>query len=192
MTSPIEHTTRLLRAMHEGAPAAAAELLPIVYEELRRIAARLLQGERAGHTMDPTALIHEAYIKLVQDGAQAWQGRLHFTRVAARAMRNVLVDYARERLADKRGGGRVRVTLDTRLGAIADDAEQVMAVHDGLERLHAIDPHLAQIVELRFFAGMTTEQIAAALATSTRTVERGWRLARAWWMTELGESTRGD
>lgn len=184
---PFEHTTRLLRAVRDGTPAAAEELLPFVYEELRHIASRLLQRERSGHTLEATALIHEAWLKLAGEAADVWQGRVHFLRVAARAMRHVLVDHARNRVADKRGGGRRRVTLDTQLAEVADDAAQLLQVQDGLERLQAIDPWLAQVVEMKFFAGMTMDQIAAALDSSTRTVERAWRSARAWWLTELGE-----
>jgi RNA polymerase sigma factor (TIGR02999 family) len=177
--------------MDAGDLAASEELMPIVYDELRRIASRLMQSQGRAHTMQPTELIHEAYLRLVDDDEtdhdRKWEGRLHFTRVAARAMRFVLVDHARGKLAKKRGGERHRVTLDTRVSAIADNAEQVLFVHDGLDRLAAVDEQLAKIVELRFFGGMTMDEIANSLESSTRTVERGWRVARAWWIKEFGE-----
>lgn len=182
-------TNSLLESLARGESSAAEDLVPLVYEELRHIAARLV---RPTDQMQPTELIHEAYLRLVDDetegpNAGSWEGRVHFTRVAARAMRFVLVDHARARLSQKRGGERRRVTLDTRVSAIADDAEQVLFVHDGLERLAEIDEQLAKIVELKFFGGMTMDAIAKALGSSTRTVERGWRSARAWWIKEFGE-----
>ena len=183
----MERTTRLLQALTGGDAVAAEQLLPLVYGELRQIAGRLMHAEARGHTMQPTELIHEAYVRLA-GGAQGaeFDGALHFKRVAARAMRFVLVDHARAKLASKRGGRRGHVTLDTQLFTIHDRAEEMLFVHEGLEQLQAVDPQLASVVELRFFAGMTMEEIAAALEVSTRTAERCWRTARAWWVSQFG------
>jgi len=188
----IAETTRLLRACSAGKPEAAEELLPHVYDQLRGIARRLLQSAHGGHTLQPTELIHEAYVRLIdpvedEEEDRRFTDRLHFTRVAARAMRFVLVDHARARLSQKRGGDRHRVTLDTRLADVAHQADGVVFVHEGLESMAAFDPQLAQIVELRFFGGMTMEEIAQVVDASLSTVNRGWRLARAWWIREFGD-----
>jgi RNA polymerase sigma factor (TIGR02999 family) len=176
--------TRLLLALKAGDARAAEQLLPILYDELHAIAARLMGAERAGHTLQPTALVHEAFLRLIgHDGVPA-SDRVHFLRLAARAMRNVLVDSARTRNAGKRGRGQQRVTLDE--GIAADgDAERVIVVDDALARLAEIDPQLADVVELRFFGGLTAEEAGAALGVSLRTVERGWRTARAWLAREM-------
>ena len=142
------------------------------------------------HTLQPTELIHEAYLRLTAGDDAGWEDRVHFKRVAARAMRNILVDHARARLTAKRGGGQRRVTLDTPLLQPAGEEQDVVAVHEGLEKLSAVDRQLADIVELRFFAGMTMEEVAAALGISSRTAARGWRLARAWWFREFGGEGR--
>ena len=191
MAEAVSPTTRLLQQMHAGDAGAAEQLLPLVYDELRRIAGRLMGAERDGHTLQPTALINEAFLRLVEPGAQAFGGRVHFLRVAARAMRNVLVDHARARRAAKRGGGGVRVTLDE--GVALDDAhvDGVLAVDETLQRLTAIDPQLGQIVEMRYFGGYTDQETAEALGVSLRTVERGWRLARAWLTREMGKESEG-
>ncbi len=177
--------TRLLDRMSAGDGAAAQELLPLVYAELRRQAGRAMDGERGDHTLQPTALVHEAYLRLV--GSQVrWESRAHFVRVAARAMRNVLVDHARARRTDKRGQGRDRAALDGVLAAYEERHLDVLAVHDALERLHAVDEPLARLVELRFFAGLSIEETARVLEISTATVERHWRVARLWLRRELG------
>jgi RNA polymerase sigma factor (TIGR02999 family) len=181
--------TRLLRSVADGEPDAVGALTPTVYAELHRIAGAVMRSAPGNHTLQPTELIHEAYLRLIDRDAEQWQGRLHFTRVAARAMRFVLVDRARAATRQKRGGVRRRVTLDTQLAAVADHAESVLFVHDGLEQLARVDEQLAQIVELRFFASMTIEQIAAALDVSPRSVDRGWRLARAWWIDQFDGGT---
>ncbi len=172
--------TLLLRRMSGGDAQAADELLPIVYNELRRIAERLMSKQRVGHTLQPTALIHEAFLKLVQIQEPGWEGRTHFMRVAARAMRSVLIDYARAGAAQKRKGQRHKVTLHDHHVWDVNEADQVLAVHEGLEALGAIDDQLASIVELRFFGGFVNKEIAELLGTSLRTVERGWQFARSW------------
>jgi RNA polymerase sigma-70 factor (ECF subfamily) len=174
-------TTRLLRAMAAGDPDAAGRLLPLVHAELHRLAQRLMGNERKDHTLQPTALLHEAWLRLCEPGAD-YAGRAHFLRVAARAMRNVLVDHARARLAHKRRGG-ARVDVDGL--AVAGDAESVLAVDETLARLHALDPQLVQLVELRFFGGLDNPSVAEALGISLRSVERGWRTARAFLLRDL-------
>lgn len=183
--------TRLLERLSAGDGAAAEELLPLVYAELRRQAGRTMDGERGDHTLQPTALVHEAYLRLV--GSQVrWQSRAHFARVAARAMRNVLVDHARARRTDKRGQARDRAALDGVLAAYEERNLDVLVVHEALERLHAVDEPLARLVELRFFAGLSIEETARVLEMSTATVERHWRVARLWLRRELGPDSEDD
>ena len=182
-------TTRLLRAMSAGDEGAAARLLPLVHDELRRLAARLMADERAGHTLQATALLHEAWLRLCGPGA-SYDDRAHFLRVAATAMRHVLVDHARGRAALKRAGGR-RVDLDADALAGRDDAASVLAVDHALQRLQAVDPQLGQLVEMRFFGGLDNSSAAAALGISLRSVERGWRTARAFLVRELEAAPRG-
>jgi RNA polymerase sigma factor (TIGR02999 family) len=202
MDDRTQQTTRMVLAIARAdadAPAAAEQLLPHVYDELRAIAGNLMRRERAAHTLQPTELIHEAWLRLVDADAVAGAPdrdagplRTHFTRIAARAMRFVLVDHARRKFADKRGGGQRRVTLDDNHEAAVVDPEDVLHVHDGIERLAALDPELAQIVELRFFGGMTLDEVAVARGTSRRTVVRNYRLARAWWLREFDDGGRGE
>lgn len=178
-------TSQLLTAVIDSDPAAADELVPLIYDELHEIAVRLLRNKGQA-TLQATELIHEAYVRLQGNDRANYEGRVHFTRVAARAMRYVLVDRARTACADKRGGGRRAVTLETQLADVAGEAEGLLFVHEGLEQLAEVDDQLAQIVELRFFGGMSREEIAAALDISERTVTRGWRTARAWWVDQFG------
>ncbi len=179
-----EATTRLLRALSAGEAGAAEQLLPLVYDELRRLAGRLMGDERTGHTLQATALLHEAWLRLCAPGT-SYDDRGHFLRVAATAMRRVLVDHARARAAQKRGGGR-RVDLDADAVAGRDDAESLLAVDEALGRLQALDPQLVQLVEMRFFGGLDNPSTAEALGLSLRSVERGWRTARAFLVRELG------
>jgi RNA polymerase sigma factor (TIGR02999 family) len=167
--------------------AASDRLLKALYPELKRLAAGLMRRERAGLTLQATALVHEAYMKLV-DGAQAgWESRGHFLGIAARAMRQILVDHARSRAAAKRGGGWQRITLDTGLGPDRDAAFEILALHDALDRLAAVDPRAARGVELRVFGGMTVEETAQVLGVSRRTVDADWAMARMWLARELGD-----
>ena len=169
-------------------------MLPIIHTELRRIAARQLGGERAEHTLAPTALVNELYLRLVDQRRATWDNRAHFFGVAAQLMRRILVDYARAREADKRGGSVTRVSLDDLADgrpvqlpgeARGPAAADVLAVDQALQRLTAIDPDQARIIELRFFAGLTVEETAHVLQRSARTIKREWRLARAWLYREL-------
>lgn len=168
------------------------ELFPLVYDELRRIAHRRMQGERSGHTLRTTALVHEAYLELVDLERVDWQNRRHFFALAARVMRNVLVDYAVKRNAEKRGGDRDRVPLEEWDGATEVVLDDVLAVHQALERLEAIDERQVRVVECRFFAGLTIEETSEALGISTSTVGRDWRMARAWLNRELTNGDGGD
>jgi RNA polymerase sigma factor (TIGR02999 family) len=173
--------TQILSAIEHGDPAAAEQLLPLVYDELRQLAARELSRERPGLTLQPTALVHEAYLRLIGGGAEPrWDGRGHFFAAAARAMRHILVEEARRKGRLKRGGGRRRELADLD-GLLASDSDQdVLALHEALERFAAHDPLKAKLVELRFFAGVTLEQAAKCLGISPSTADRAWRYARAW------------
>lgn len=181
-----QHVTILLDRISEGDREAAEQLLPMLYGELKAIAVRSMQQERSNHTLQPTALLHEAYMRLVGGSAEPqYENRQHFVRLAARAMRNVLVDHARGKLAEKRGAGVEHTPLDTVLHGIEEQDVDVIALHEALEKLHEVDEPLARLVELRFFAGLTIEETAAALEVSTPTVERRWRVARMWLQREL-------
>jgi len=184
--------TRLLAAWSEGDAVAFERLVPIVYDELRRIAARTLRREAPGHTLQTTALVHEAYLKLVaapaDGGARgAWQNRQQFFAVAARAMRRILVDHARERQAQKRGGGARACELDEAVVAlpVVRDGD-VLAVDGALDALATVDPPLARVVELKFFGGLSLDEIAALLEVSPSTAWREWNAAKAWLQRELG------
>ncbi|MCL2641383.1 MAG: sigma-70 family RNA polymerase sigma factor [Phycisphaerales bacterium] len=177
--------TRVLEQMKQGDERAMEKLLPLVYDEFRALAHHYLTQARADHTLQPTALVHEAYMKLVgQDGAD-WQSRHHFFSAAAQAMRHVLVDYARAHMCEKRGGGRVRVQLDEAVAFSPKKDEDVLALHEALEKLAGISPRQAKIVELRFFGGMTVEEVATTLNVSKRTIEGEWTFARTWLAREL-------
>jgi RNA polymerase sigma factor (TIGR02999 family) len=185
MTMPAsQNVTQLLLAWERGDDAARDELIPLVYDALRRIARHHLRGERAGHTLQTTALINEAYLKLV-DQSVPWQSREHFFGIAARLMRQILVDYARARQRLKRGGDRQQISLAYAEGAQGQPAD-LLALNDALETLAEVDPQKSRIVELRFFGGLTIEETAQVMGISTPSVERGWRAARAWLQTELG------
>ncbi len=158
----------------------AAELLPVVYAELRRLAAALSGRLPPGQTLQPTALVHEAYLRLVGDRDPGWEGRRHFFGAAARAMRNILVEQARRKGAHKRGGGARRVELAEGLAVIEPPAEDLLAVDEAIQKLQAEKPRLAEIAMLRYFAGLTADQTAAVLGVSVSTLEREWRFARAW------------
>lgn len=177
--------TRLLQAHHDGDRAAFDQLVPLVYDRLRRIARGQLSGRR-GQTLDTTSLVHEAYMELVEETGVAWQDRSHFFAICARAMRRILVDYARERGAQKRGGGKPDLTLEPERLGVEQQAEQVLAVDRALESLAGFNERLARLVECRYFAGMTEEETAETLGVSLRTVQRDWTRARAWLLKELG------
>jgi RNA polymerase sigma factor (TIGR02999 family) len=174
--------TRLLQAIDGGDPHAAAELLPLVYDELRRLAAQKLASEPPGQTLQATALVHEAYLRLV---GQGWDGRGHFFAAAAEAMRRILVEQARRKKAGKRGGGRARVSLDDVEPAAPELREDVLALDAALTRLATADPSAARLVELRYFAGLSIPEAAQALGISPRTADRLWAYARAWLHREV-------
>jgi RNA polymerase sigma-70 factor, ECF subfamily len=186
-----EQITQLLLDWSRGDRAAFDELVPVVYGELRRLARHYMRGERGGHTLQTTALVNEAYLRLVRHENVAWQSRAHFFGMAAQAMRRVLVDHARSRGYAKRGGGAVRVTLDDGALVAAGRAEEVIALDEALARLEALDPRKARVVELRFFAGLSNEEAAEALGVAEVTVRREWRTAKAWLLREIREG-KGD
>jgi RNA polymerase sigma factor (TIGR02999 family) len=179
-----EAVTTLLELHRRGDPQALDDVFVLVYEELRRLA-RMVRRGRAGHTMDTTALVHEAYLKLIPSQLAGVNDRIYFYRVAARAMRQVLVDAARQRVAEKRGGGMRAVTFDEEVHPGAMHAEQLLIVDDALRRLESINARAAQVVECRFFAGLDVEETAQALEISAPTVKRDWRSARAWLVRHL-------
>lgn len=179
-----DHVTALLVRAGAGDHSAASTLFDLLYGELRARARAILRDDR-GLTLQPTALVHEAWLKLVPGGAAGPRDRAHFLRLAAAAMRSVLVDHARARNADKRGGGARRQPIDELCDVFAARATDLVVLDDALRRLHDLDPMLAQIVELRFFAGLEVAEVAATLAVSASTVERAWRTARSWLRAEL-------
>ena len=192
VTPSSSDVTRLLLRWSEGDAGALDLLLPVIYTELRRIASSQLRRERADHTLAPTALVHELYMRLVDQRRATWQHRAQFFGVAAQLMRRILVDHARERHAGKRGGSATRVSLEAVLeesdptaGAQDQGVVDVLAVDEALERLTCLDAEQARIVELRFFAGLTVEETAHVLNRSPRTIKREWRLAKAWLHREL-------
>jgi RNA polymerase sigma factor (TIGR02999 family) len=187
----MNEVTRILNAVEQGDPRAAEQLLPLVYEELRRLAASKLAQERPGQTLDATALVHEAYLRLVADqspeppGGPQWQGRGHFFAAAAEAMRRILVDNARRKHRLRHGGGGKRLKLDAVQPCGKEISEDVLAVNEALDRLAAEKPVVAEVVKLRYFAGLTIAEIATALQISVRTANRHWSYARAWLFQQL-------
>lgn len=185
-SSPVD-VTGLLVQWSQGDPQALDRLMPVIYAECRRIAARQLRREHAEHTLDPTALVHEMYLHLVDQRRATWANRAQFFGVAAQLMRRVLVDYARARHAEKRGGLATFVSLAAADSANDSPVADVMAIDEALERLAALDPEQVRIIELRFFAGLTVEETAHVVGRSPRTVKREWQLAKAWLYRELRE-----
>jgi RNA polymerase sigma factor (TIGR02999 family) len=172
--------TQLLLAWSKGDATAFDELLPLVYGELRQIAERYLRRERAEHTLQATALVHEAYLKLVNQQQVEWQNRAHFYGIAAHAMRRILIDHARSRQADKRGSGEAQLSLDENLNIAAERHRELIALDDALTALAAFDPPKSRLVELRYFGGLSIEETAEVMGVGTATVIRQWRLAKAW------------
>jgi len=180
--------TKLLAQMQAGRQDALAQLLPLVYNELRRLAARYMQQECGGHTLQPTALVHEAYLKLTHQDRANWHNRAQFMGVAGQLMRRILVDHARKRCAAKRGGELVTLCESTaRQLADVSRPEEILAVHLTLERLERLDPQQGKLVELRYFAGLSAEETAEAMGLPLRTVEREWAAAKAWLRAQLAE-----
>ena len=178
--------TQLLSELGRGGPAALNRLIPILYDELRHIARRHLRGERPDHTLDTTALVHEAYVKLVGLDRMTWQNRAHFLAVAAQAMRRVLVDYAVTRRAQKRGGERQRVPLEDVAAGTDQPLETLLALDRALRGLEGLDGRLSRVVECRYFGGMSVEETAEVLQVSEATIKRDWSIARAWLNRALG------
>lgn len=189
---PEHDLTRLLQAHAEGDPAALDALLPRVYEELKRLARARFRGERIGHTLQPTALVHEAYLELARLDRIRWQNRAQFFALAARAMRNVLADYAVAKRAAKRGGDRRPVPLDEVELADGGPSVDLLALRQALDRLEAIDPRQVRVLECRLFGGLSLDETAEALGISAATVSRDWTFARAWLARELGGGGAGD
>jgi RNA polymerase sigma factor (TIGR02999 family) len=178
--------TRILSAIEDGDGRAAEQLLPIVYDELRRLAAQRLMSERPGQTLQATALVHEAYLRLVgNDNAPQWDGRGHFFAAAAEAMRRILVDTARRKQAVKHGGNHKRIDLDAASVTLDAPSDEMLGLNQALDRLSGHDPQKAKLVELRFFAGLTNDEAAAVLGLSPATARRHWRYARAWLRREI-------
>ena len=183
---PAGNVTLLLSAWADGDEGALRELMPLVYHELRRIAQHHMSGQPPGHTLQPTALIHEAFVKLIGGGEKNFRNRTHFFAVASMAMRQVLVNHANARLTRKRGGGAVNVSIDDEEAAVQREATNVLALDDALKTLHVMDPRKSRVVELRYFGGLSIEETSEALGISTVTVTRDWQAARAWLARELG------
>ena len=182
--------TMLLQAWGGGDKTALDRLTPLVYRELRRIAGRMMAAERPNHTLQATALVNEAYVRLVDARQASWQDRAHFFALCARAMREILIDHARARRSEKRGGAEVAVQLDEALAAAPSPEANLLELDDALKRLAEIDPRKSQVVELRFFGGLSLEETAEALKVSTKTVQRDWDMARGWLYRELGGSQK--
>ena len=184
--------TRLLVAWGDGDEAALAELAPLVHEELHRLAHHYMGGERPGHTLQTTALVNEAYVRLIDWKNVRWQSRAHFFAVSAQLMRRILVDFARSRGYRKRGGGAPRVTLDDEVIGSDDKGADLVALDEALESLARLDARQSRVVELRFFGGLSIEETAEVLKVSAGTVRRDWSLARAWLHRELSKTVTGD
>ncbi len=183
--------TQILQQLREGDDSAADRLLPLVYDDLRALAHKYFRGDGARHTLQPTALVHEVFVRLVHQPGSAWQDRAHFFAVCARAMRAILTDYARRKRAAKRGGGWNRVAVEPLAGANQPDPIDALALSDALEELATLNEHHAQLVELRFLAGLTTAEIADVLQCSESSVERQWRAVRAWLSRRLQTAEHG-
>ena len=179
--------THLLTALHQGDHAATADLLSLVYAQLRAMAQQKLNRERVDHTLEATALVHEAYLRLAGDQPVPWSNRAHFVAAAAEAMRRILIEHARSRGRQKRGGERKRQMLNVLDLAIEQDSDEIMALDAAIRRFEEQDPRAAQVVRLRFFAGLSIDDTAAALDLSPRTVKRDWEIARAWLYQAMGE-----
>lgn len=178
--------TQLLHAHREGDRAAFDRLMPLVYGQLKRLAHSQLRAHRVGRTLDTTALVHETYLKLARQDGVPWRSRGEFFAIAARAMRQLIVDYARERNAQKRGGGRPNLTLEESRVAVDQEAEKLLQLDQIIEQLNQAEPRLVRIIECRFFAGLTENETAEALSVSARTVQRDWAKARAWLAVHAG------
>ena len=180
-----EQITSLLVEWSNGNQTALENLMPLVYDELRRIARRFMRRQSAGHTFQTTELIHEAYLKLARSEDQNWQNRAHFFGVAAQAMRHILVDYARQRASQKRGGWQEKITLDETAAVSFGRSDELVQLDDAMRQLAALDERKSKVVELKYFGGLTNEEIAEVLKISPETVKRDWRFSRTWLLREL-------
>jgi len=192
MSPSPSNVTQMLHDWSDGDREALDKLIPIVYTELRRQAAGYLRRERPGHTLQTTALIHEAYLRLIDQKDVRWQNRAHFFAIAAQLMRRILVDHARSRQAAKRGGSDIKLPLEATMIASEGSEVDLVALDEALERLAAIDPQQGRVVELRFFSGLSVEETAEVLGVSTRTVKRDWNVAKAWLRREISKSDVND
>jgi RNA polymerase sigma factor (TIGR02999 family) len=188
--NPMNQVTQILNAVADGDTDVGRQLLPIVYDELRRLAAHKMAAEREGHTLQPTALVHEAYVRLLGPDGEAmdWDSRGHFFAAAAEAMRRVLIDSARRKASLKRGGDHQRLTWDENKFESASPSDEVLLVNDALDKLEAQNPEFAKIVKLHYFAGLSVEETAAVLDVSQSTVDRKWKAAKTWLFREISES----
>jgi RNA polymerase sigma-70 factor (ECF subfamily) len=177
--------TGLLSQLTQGNQDAAEKLIPLVYEELKRLARAHMRRERSDHTLQTTALVHEAYLKMVRQEAVHWQGRSHFFGIAAQLMRQILIDHARGHLREKRGGGKAALPLTEALAFSPEHSEELLKLDEALERLSAIDPRQSKVVELRFFGGLSVEETSEFLGISPKTVKRDWAVAKAWLHAEV-------
>lgn len=189
MTSPKE-VSRLLADCGDGDQAAFIQLLPLVYDELHRLASSYMSRERPDHTLQTTALVNEAYLRLADQGDARWQDRVHFFAVAAKVMRQILIDHARRRTRAKRGGNQTRLSLDEAAILSDERAADLLALDEALSQLASLDPRKSRVVELRFFSGLTIEEVAEVLKVNPKTVARDWAMARAWIHRELAAVTR--
>lgn len=187
-SDPQHEVTRILHEWSDGDTDAPERLMPLVYDELRRQARRYLSRERGSHTLQPTALVHEAYLRLVDQTRVNWQDRSHFFGIASNMMRRVLIDHARAHVSGKRGGSAVRLSIDDVHIPVEERAASLLALDEALDRFAKFDERKARIVEMRFFGGLTEEEIAEVLGISTRTVLRDWNTARLWLLRELSHS----
>jgi RNA polymerase sigma-70 factor, ECF subfamily len=191
MTASAHQVTGLLLAWGQGDEAALNQLIPLVHDELRRIAKRCMAGERTGHSLQATALVNEAYLRLIDVQHVNWQNRAHFMAMSARVMRRILVDVARSKRYQKRGGGAVRVTFDEALAVTDEPGRDLVALDEALQALATVDARKARVIEMRFFGGLSVEETASVLTVSVDTVMRDWKLARAWLLRELSAGSAG-
>lgn len=187
--NPQGEVTRLLAAWSGGDQSALDQMMPLVYDELHRIARRAWRQQAHGNTLQPTALINEAYLKLAKSENATYQDRCHFFAVACKAMRQILVNHAKGRLSGKRGHGLAHVSLDDVQPAVHQEAEEIVALHEALDGLHAVDPRKSMVVEMRYFGGLSIEETAEAMGVSVGTVNRDWRLARSWLIRQMNRES---
>jgi len=188
-STPQHRVTQLLEQWSRGDDAAVVELTPLVYEELRRLAHHYMEGQRPNHTLQTTALVNEAYLRLADQTNPNWQSRAHFFAVAGRAMRQIVVDYARSYQSQKRGGGAFKIELDEAAILSPEQSKEIVDLHEALERLAALDSRKAQVVELKYFGGLNYDEMAEVLKISRVTVRRDWEFAKVWLYTELNDAS---